>query len=737
MSSLFTHHSICHLVVVLLSTFSAIHSIVVEIVGYELITTNNSGILFGSTETNCKAACEGNVMCNYAVYGQLAGYMSLNDTCLMYTSFDSVIHNSDATIFTFANPSTFGSQLNDSVFDVEINITESIFCGDIIHGTTNHNTPSIYYTFINNLTEPGVYTYVEFSTCNSSYYTTLSLYDSYWSEIARAACDPNPNSSAWWDQAADCLDCNNSFLNMGLNSKDPIYFLQVSGDPYHDLYGAFQLQVDCIPAPSIFCGDIINGTTNHHTQSIYYTFINDLTNAGEAAVWLQFSTCDSSFDTTLYLYDSHWTEIQDCSAHEFTGLHGCRSCGDNASQYRAQLNSWDKLNESIYFLEITGYEDSIYGTFQLQIDCDFEYSFHGPRCNVKNNEYICECLLDECSSTSAVLCLDDMDCHLTCYDCSSIEILWPINGTGSLECNGYSSCWGITFPQPPPYDNYIVECNLQNKCRESFIICPQSADCRLKCIADLACDSVEVVWPIDGAGSIECDGYRACYGINFPKPPSNESYVVECNGSHVCRASHIFCPQNADCRLKCSGPSACDAATIVLPINGTTTIECYGDGAGACNALKPILASDITDISNVNYVVECNDCSKSIVNCPSDASCRVQCVFESSCNLATINWPSEFVKSELICLRHSACQSTTQPPQTYTYHFSETYNMSHQVLEALQITEDFHIAFVMNIDSFTQDSTYSLISIENEEITAFKLWLHTDRDPNLFEIEFD
>eukprot|EP01083_Nonionella_stella_P190513 705558_1 len=284
-----------------------------------------------------------------------------------------------------------------------------------------------------------------------------------------------------------------------------------------------------------FCGDIINGTTNHHTQSIYYTFINDLTNAGEAAVWLQFSTCDSSFDTTLYLYDSHWTEIQDCSAHEFTGLHGCRSCGDNASQYRAQLNSWDKLNESIYFLEITGYEDSIYGTFQLQIDCDFEYSFApmptpyptrialNASCAVENHQYICECTDYQCKERR-IFCLDDMDCHLKCIGksaCDDAVVVWPKNGTGSIECNGPWACAGVTFPQPlsnHSNESYVIECDHEGECAFASIICPQTADCHVKCIGKSACDDAVVVWPKNGTGSIECNGPWACAGVTFPQP---------------------------------------------------------------------------------------------------------------------------------------------------------------------------------------------------------------------------
>eukprot|EP01083_Nonionella_stella_P190516 705564_1 len=353
---------------------------------------------------------------------------------------------------------------------------------------------------------------------------------------------------------------------------------------------------------------------------------------------------------------------------------------------------------------------------------------------------VIECYQTSSCAQASLICPQTSDCHLKCIAskaCWRTQVVWPINGTGSIECNGYMACAGVNFPRPPPNDNYVIECGGLLQCAGAYIICPESADCHLKCDGDTACMSPHIVWPIDGRGSIECNGYDACENVTFPLPPSDESYVVECRDTKSCRNARIICPQNTDCTLKCNGTMACYGATIVLPINGTATVECHGDTA--CHRLQPIAskASD-PDVSNANYIVECTDCSRSTVNCPVDANCTVKCISGSSCNLATVNWPSGFVKSELICLSQTACQSANpQPPNQYDYHFDKTYDVSQNVSETLQITEEFHIAFAMKIDSLAQGSTYSLISIQNGDTTAFKLWLHTDRDPNLFEIEFD
>eukprot|EP01083_Nonionella_stella_P188035 692250_1 len=589
-----------------------------------------------------------------------------------------------------------------------------------------------------------------------------------------------------------------------------------------------------VPNAFIFCGDIINGVTNQDMASIYYTFINNLTNANEPGVYVEFSTCDSSYDTKLNLYDSDWSKIANCDED----THHCSAC--ESDPYHAQLITHTKLKDTLYFLEVTGYNNWTYGAFRLQIDCDFDFSFAGNYSdtyaagnyngtydagnyndtydagnyndtydagnyndtyayldtkaslfcgdviNGITNQYTPSVYytfinnLTNASDTGVFAqfstCGSSYDTKLYLYDSVWTEIsecdyfepdcsLCDSDPTHArlatqtkltdnlyfLEVTSYSpdseygafqlqiDC-GFSLTPVAPWapctvknNQYICDCQKFGCVDSTIITCLDDMDCHLKCNGTRSCYDAVVVWPLTGAGSIECDGYLACYGINFPQPPPNDNYVIECGTLFECHEASIACPQNADCHLKCIGASACFQTHIALSINGTTTIECDGDRA--CNALKPLF--NASAMSNANYVFECHDCFRSILNCPVYANCTVICISASSCHLTTINWSSEFVKSDLVCQHPSACDSATQPPKQYSYHFNKTYNVSQKVSETLHITEEFHISFVMKIDLFAQDSTYSLISIENEDLVSFKLWLYTGRTPNVFEIEFD
>eukprot|EP01083_Nonionella_stella_P042607 115023_1 len=282
-----------------------------------------------------------------------------------------------------------------------------------------------------------------------------------------------------------------------------------------------------VPSASLFCGDIINGSTStsQNMTSMYYTFINNLTNTSEPGVYVQFSTCGSSYDTELYLYDSNWIQIANCDG----GGSDCSPCDIDYSH--AQLITHTKLNDTLYFLEITSYlPDMEYGAFQLQIDCAFDYSFApistpspsrialNASCAVENHQYICECTDYQCKERR-IFCLDDMDCHLKCIGksaCDDAVVVWPKNGTGSIECNGPWACAGVTFPQPlsnHSNESYVIECDHEGECAFASIICPQTADCHVKCNGDWACGVAEVVCPQNADCRLQCSGDRdSCAG---------------------------------------------------------------------------------------------------------------------------------------------------------------------------------------------------------------------------------
>eukprot|EP01083_Nonionella_stella_P182058 653964_1 len=99
MASLLSLRHISHLSAVLLLTFSVVHCYC-SIQSYEFIGTNTQ-VLLNTDFAHCKTTCESNNLCNYLSFGQVAGYMSDYDTCLMFTSYDSFTHSWDATSVTY------------------------------------------------------------------------------------------------------------------------------------------------------------------------------------------------------------------------------------------------------------------------------------------------------------------------------------------------------------------------------------------------------------------------------------------------------------------------------------------------------------------------------------------------------------------------------------------------------------------------------------------------------------
>eukprot|EP01084_Bolivina_argentea_P180516 311882_1 len=230
----------------------------------------------------------------------------------------------------------------------------------------------------------------------------------------------------------------------------------------------------------IYCNEKINGSIGD------YTFINNFTDNG---VYVQFDTCQSPFHTELYLYNDNEQEIISCVY-----------CSGDCSGY--QLNLPIKLYESEYILEIRGHRGEYYlsNEFVISINCDSNTSFASNQpCHVDhvNGTYICECIeRDQCAG-DIIGCQNDMDCHLKCnanYACNKARVIWPTNGTGTIECNGDYACHNINFPQPPPNNDLVVTCNSTNECRGAQIICPTHAKCEINCLASESCYYTTIYW---------------------------------------------------------------------------------------------------------------------------------------------------------------------------------------------------------------------------------------------------
>eukprot|EP01084_Bolivina_argentea_P040234 74353_1 len=113
-------------------------------------------------------------------------------------------------------------------------------------------------------------------------------------------------------------------------------------------------------------------------------------------------------------------------------------------------------------------------------------------------------VMDECRE-SIIKCPEYGKCHIICSAetaCYSANIIWPKNGTGSITCDGEYACSYVTFPQPPPFEDMVLNCNEEAECRESIIKCPEYGNCHIICSAETACYSANIIWPKNGTGSI-------------------------------------------------------------------------------------------------------------------------------------------------------------------------------------------------------------------------------------------
>ena len=65
----------------------------------------------------------------------------------------------------------------------------------------------------------------------------------------------------------------------------------------------------------------------------------------------------------------------------------------------------------------------------------------------------------------------------------------------------------MIFPQPPPNDIFILDCNSWNICKYSTIYCPLNAECHIKCNDDYSCQDAFIVWTQDPTinSTLYCD----------------------------------------------------------------------------------------------------------------------------------------------------------------------------------------------------------------------------------------
>ena len=99
---------------------------------------------------------------------------------------------------------------------------------------------------------------------------------------------------------------------------------------------------------SISCGDLIINSTDYDNRYKFYKFTLS------SSMYVTFSTCNSTYDTYLYLYDNdgYLLQYNDDSSE----------CGLDAILKTGWLNSGD------YIVGVSGFRHA-YGTFYLAMNC--------------------------------------------------------------------------------------------------------------------------------------------------------------------------------------------------------------------------------------------------------------------------------------------------------------------------------------------------------------------------------
>eukprot|EP01084_Bolivina_argentea_P016113 30185_1 len=167
----------------------------------------------------------------------------------------------------------------------------------------------------------------------------------------------------------------------------------------------------------------------------------------------------------------------------------------------------------------------------------------------------------------------------------------------------------------------------------------------------------------DPAGcSFECDTFDNCAVITLTCDP-NHPCEVHC-GEDGCQYSTIICPTDgvSGCEVNCNGHGACEFTVIQWAPPPTYENALFCLDQYACLGVN----FPIPD-PNVNLDIWCNigtnTCEEAIINCPTNARCRIYCDGSDSCRAAVINWPTDpSVVTVLDCTGTNACTDTTPKP---------------------------------------------------------------------------
>ena len=249
-----------------------------------------------------------------------------------------------------------------------------------------------------------------------------------------------------------------------------------------------------------------------------------------------------------------------------------------------------------------------------------------------------------------------------------------------LNCNNDSDC--------------IVNCTNYYSCRNATINCPINPfyDCTVVCIGDRSCLFADINWTKGANNSLSCD-YHKCSRTLYPLSSNdNTSWTVNCRKDYECFGTIIQCPQSAPCYVNCIGEGSCWDSIFHCPTSELCDIKCIGtkaclaaivywpsdydfanftcpDGGTQCNLIEApkIINYEANNIwINRTRTFECTEekqCTSSIINCPSQERCIINCTASSStwwkggvCAGSIINCPTDSDCS-IICDGYSACRA--------------------------------------------------------------------------------
>eukprot|EP01083_Nonionella_stella_P220965 790022_1 len=276
------------------------------------------------------------------------------------------------------------------------------------------------------------------------------------------------------------------------------------------------------------------------------------------------------------------------------------------------------------------------------IDTSSPHQFIDGIINCSSTEN-CTVICDEDSSCvgTTIYCPQNYSCDIHCALEYMSRILEGVCDRSTVHCPTDAPC--------------TINCG-EESCAETLFNCPTNGNCNVIC-EYRSCRYARINWTPDETGSISCNGWDSCDGVNFPIPSPNIDLELICSATHNCAGAIVPCPTHANCRITCSG-SYCRGMDILwsprLSINSTLICpeEC------PFTTKPPIYVDDDATDLYLNCETD-NECYGAVIYCPKYAKCYISCTGSYSCsdqrcqttqrNIFCQHWSAYFEDPILTC----------------------------------------------------------------------------------------